>query len=434
MPRILLSIFVVLAVTFAAVRYSTAFFSDTETSTNNVFAAGKLDLKIGNHSYYNGQESLNTTWDLKDLTSELFFNFNDVKPGDLGEDTIGIKVDDNDAWACANVKITKDEDNVVTQPEITAGDNPDDLKGELGQHLYFVLWNDDGDNVLETEEHIITQGTASGVLNVTWPIADSQINTVGEPQGHPLTGGKTYHIGKAWCFGKMTIAPVPQDGVAVRTPIGPEGSGFSCDGSQESNITQTDVLMGDITFSAVQARNNPNFVCGQAAPACTPVYGASFSNVHQGTLKNGSPITDPLRTDPSKALGPPDGIYTPVPSNFFSLGKGGTITLAFASPISNILGYDMRINFYEITGGRPTYPEEKAKVEVSQDGSTFVPVVTEASSLPTGITNIDFSATGLPAIQYVRLTDDTNFTPHADTADGYDLDAIQGNCKVVRPE
>ena len=62
---------------------STAFFSDTETSTDNIFQAGAIDLKIDNESYYNGEPSASTSWDLKDLEEgDLFFNFTDLKPGD----------------------------------------------------------------------------------------------------------------------------------------------------------------------------------------------------------------------------------------------------------------------------------------------------------------------------------------------------------------
>lgn len=447
-------------VSFSAIHASSAFFSDRETSTGNMLSAGAVDLKIANTSYYNGQASPNTSWVLKDLTNELFFNFTDIKPGDMGEDTIGIKVHDNDAWACAEVRITKNDDNGNTEPELAEGDDPDDptdmFDGELAQNLYFVFWTDDGDNVLETGEQVITQGPASSVLSsVVWPLADSQINTVGEPNGQPLKGGKLYHIGKAWCFGTMTLAPLLQDGSgSSRTPIGPEGPGLSCDGSSQSNITQTDVIQGDISFYAVQARHNPNFVCGQqptptptqtpsptitttpvVTPSptpsptptplvCAPAYASSVVSVSQGTKNDGSPITDPNRTDPSKILGPADNL-------FFSLGKNGTVTLAFSTPISNIFGYDFTIDFFEITNGRSGYPEERAMVEVSQDGITFLPVTTYASSLPTGVTNIDFSSTGLPAIQYVRLTDATNFSLHDPTADGYDVDAIRGNCKAL---
>src|SRR3989304_2947986 len=72
-----------------------AFFSDTETSTDNSFTAGAIDLQIDNTSYAidftipafpspTGAlvASNNTTWTLKDLTLEKFFNFIDLKPGD----------------------------------------------------------------------------------------------------------------------------------------------------------------------------------------------------------------------------------------------------------------------------------------------------------------------------------------------------------------
>src|SRR5687767_4298663 len=78
-----------------------AFFSDTETSVGNTFAAGDIDLQIDNESYAidytipgfvnpTGALALSSTtsWELTDLTVEKFFNFTDLKPGDYGEDTI----------------------------------------------------------------------------------------------------------------------------------------------------------------------------------------------------------------------------------------------------------------------------------------------------------------------------------------------------------
>lgn len=436
MVRILLSLGIILTVFIGAMNASSAFFSDYESTTGNSLTAGAVDLKVANTSYYNGQFSSGTTWSLTDLTDEKFFNFTDVKPGDVGIDVIGLKIEGNDSWACADIHISKNDDNGSNEPELTDGDIPDNsgdnFDGELAQTIYFAIWRDDGDSVLEDNETVLTQGTAANILrDVTWPLADSTINTLGEPNGSPMTGDTLYHIAKSWCFGDMTIAPLGQDGKSdARTPTGPEGPGISCSGANAGNKTQTDLLTGDISFSVVQTRSNPNFICGQdptpTPPAsCEPVYGSSVVSSAQGTLKNGLPITDSLRTNPANALGVPD-------NQFFSIGKNGNITLSFASPISNLLGYDLTIRVHEITNGRDTYPEEKARVEVSQDGSTYIPIAQRASSEPggggDGITNIDFSGTGLPDIQYVKLFDDTNYAPHADTADGYDLDAIRGNC------
>src|SRR3989338_606240 len=100
---------------------TTSFYSDSETSNGNTLAAGAIDLGIDNESYYNGAFNPGTSWDLSyNLSDEegpgpngsyLFFNFNDLKPGDEGEDTISIHVDNNDAWACMAFDVTSDQDN-----------------------------------------------------------------------------------------------------------------------------------------------------------------------------------------------------------------------------------------------------------------------------------------------------------------------------------
>lgn len=94
-----------------------AFFSDTETSTGNVFTAGAIDLTVDSEAHYNGMicvpnttttENLTDyywqpegegtlqpyypaqgspcfgTWEATDLGAQTFFNYDDVKPGDEG--------------------------------------------------------------------------------------------------------------------------------------------------------------------------------------------------------------------------------------------------------------------------------------------------------------------------------------------------------------
>jgi Ca-activated chloride channel family protein len=121
-----------------------AFFSDTETSTANVFTAGAIDLKVDSQQHYNGNEcknvstnpevkdykwvgesaypvpgtACNGTWTATDLgPSYQFFNFGDVKPGDEGENTISLHIDSNPAWVCADVKITENSDRTCVDPE-----------------------------------------------------------------------------------------------------------------------------------------------------------------------------------------------------------------------------------------------------------------------------------------------------------------------------
>jgi uncharacterized repeat protein (TIGR01451 family) len=160
-----------------------------------------------------------------------------------------------------------------------------------------------------------------------------------------------------------------------------------------------------------------------------PIHATGVVTNAQGTLNNGDPITDITRTDAANALGAAD-------NKFISLGKNGSVVLSFNSYVIDVPGNDIAV--YEITNGRPSYPEERAKVEVSQDGSTWMLVGT-ASGLDngTGISSFDFSPTGLSWIKFIKISDTTDFTIHDATADGYDLDAVDasyGSCAILDPK
>lgn len=269
MKKLLVSLTIIAAVAAVVVGATTSFFSDTETSTGNTFTAGAIDLKIDNHAWFNGVEQPNLSWQLSDLTGQLFFNYNDLKPGDLEEDTISLHVDNNPSWVCANVTLTKNDDMTCTEPEMgndsTCNDPDTDLwDGELAQNLNFVFWADDGDNVLEVGETVLMEGPVSnlpqtnGNTGTTYPIVDSTHNAFGTP-GQPFPGGDvTKYIGKAFCFGTLAKNPVTQgQGNPAVNP------GVSCNGAQVNNASQSDSVVGNISFSAVQSRNNPNYLCNQ---------------------------------------------------------------------------------------------------------------------------------------------------------------------------
>ncbi|KKR27801.1 MAG: hypothetical protein UT61_C0066G0016, partial [Candidatus Woesebacteria bacterium GW2011_GWA1_39_8] len=121
----LVSLLAIGAVTIAGVAATRAFFSDTETSTGNTFEAGSIDLKVDNESFWNrGAEGLiakrtDLSWEAQDLdgSNKVFFSYQDMKPGDLGEDTISLHTD-NDAWVCASFNVTENKDNSCTEPEL----------------------------------------------------------------------------------------------------------------------------------------------------------------------------------------------------------------------------------------------------------------------------------------------------------------------------
>ncbi len=280
MQRIIFSLALILTAIGVLVGATMAYFTDGEESKANAFIAGAIDLKIDNESYYNGLFSSETSWDEDNLDGNdfKFFDFGDLKPGDYGEDTISLHVDTNDSFLCADVTLTSNDDNDQTEPESLEDVNGME-SGELADLVEFMWWADDGDNVLENDEDIITQGTLGELqIGESFPLvlADSQTNIWSTTTaGGPIVGDTTYYIGKAWCFGTIGINPIAQDGETnVMSPAGdnggtsasgePEDGGLLCDGSLLANESQTDSLTADISFSAVQARHNPSFICESA--------------------------------------------------------------------------------------------------------------------------------------------------------------------------
>lgn len=157
----------------------------------------------------------------------------------------------------------------------------------------------------------------------------------------------------------------------------------------------------------------------------------------QGLRKDGTAV--PLeRSITSSVTGEPDWI-SPPDSGFFSLGSGGFITVGFNGYVLNENGDDL--SFHEATIGRASYPEESAKIEVSQNGIDWYDAGAASSrSGVDGVKYIDFDATGLDWIQFVRITDTTNFenlNVFFLTADGYDVDAIDATnivCVLPTPD
>jgi predicted ribosomally synthesized peptide with SipW-like signal peptide len=284
MKKILLSSGLIIFVVAVALGATGAFFSDSETSTGNTFTAGAIDLKVDSTQHYNNAICVGSFWALDgqtatvpqypvigtacggswgqtaplDITNQRFFDFADIKPGDNGENTISLHVDNNNAWACATIAVTNDDDVTCTTPESKNDQNCSTnigvWNGEMAKNLSFAWWADDGDNVLETAE-LPTLFFRSGAklsdllvdhqLHLT--LADSLQNFFGQTPGWSLQGNQTYYVGAAWCMGDMTIDS--------------NTAAISCGGVLLNNEAQTDQLKADLTFTVVQDRNNSKFRC-----------------------------------------------------------------------------------------------------------------------------------------------------------------------------
>ncbi|QQR79175.1 MAG: DUF642 domain-containing protein [Candidatus Moraniibacteriota bacterium] len=207
------------------------------------------------------------TWTLTDLgPTHKFFNFADVKPGDVGEDTVSLHVYDNDAWGRMNVTVTADDDNTCTSSEIVA-EGPGVCQvpglglGDLRSNLNFFIWLDEGatpgfqgkgidvdegDNIQQegepvlvtpgeintpSETHNIWQGLAAAYSAHSCTVLDGHTNyglCNGLAADGRLVGSTTYYFGIGW--------DLPVD---------------------TGNEAQTDVFKADVSFEVEQIRNNP---------------------------------------------------------------------------------------------------------------------------------------------------------------------------------
>jgi predicted ribosomally synthesized peptide with SipW-like signal peptide len=292
--KILFSMLAIAAAAAIVIGGTTAFFSDTEVSTGNTFTAGAIDLTIDSQQHYNnmvctlglpdgngglkpstwqpenGQTVLsdypavNTpcdgTWAATDLgASHKFFNFSDVKPGDSGEDTVSLHVNNNDAWLRLLIKDVTDNDNTLTEPEASDVNEVDDLvSGELRENLLFTVFTDANcDNILNnTDVELISAGTIDAA-GETWQLPSS------------IPGGQTVCFGITW-----NLPPT----------VG--------------NEVQTDSMSATMEFQVEQVRNNPTPFASTPGPIVAASYETGFEpsetfvlgniNSQGGWMKTGS--------------------------------------------------------------------------------------------------------------------------------------------------
>lgn len=161
-------------------------------------------------------------------------------------------VDNNDAWVCAEIANLQSDDNGCEKPESDVDTTCGEDQGELQDNLFFTIWKDDGEgdhacnNILDTDETALVsnQKATAGM----WPIADST-------NGSPLEGGTTHCLGVGWNVPLVT-----------------------------GNEIQTDSLLSDVKFSAVQSRNMDNFKCSDLY---TEICGDGKDNDYDGEIDEG---------------------------------------------------------------------------------------------------------------------------------------------------
>lgn len=375
--KILLSLGAIVFVAALAMTSTGAFFSDTETSTGNTFTAGAIDLTVDSQQHYNnavcveglwqleqGQQpaqdqypvigsACDGTWTATNLGPQHhFFNFGDVKPGDKGEDTVSLHIDNNPAWACMDIGTNANNENGINNPESKAGDvtanGPAD--GELAQNIHVIGWNDNGagdggvagDNIWQVGEPQLFASTPLSGFNATTTLTLADGGT-----GTPLPGGSTSYVGLYWCAGTIT---------------GGAGN-LGCDGSVMDNQSQTDSATSTVAFRVEQSRNNSTFRCTpQVAPETATVTldkVVTFTSgaiegvdVNDYTLHLVGPGGDHILVDQVAMAGLTPGVYTV--SEVYSGNPAGVTSTAVFSGGCTEIGTTDTATMNVVAGVNPT--------------------------------------------------------------------------------
>ncbi|MDO8728426.1 MAG: hypothetical protein Q7K26_00885 [bacterium] len=218
------------------------------------FATNGIDLKIDSTSTYNNVSVPSATWELKNLTPgvDKFWNFDDIKPGDYGENTISMHVKKADAWLCLDFSNLTSLDNDQNEPESL--DDPDGtLDGELAEGMEFFGWLDDGDNKFEKGEKPLFGTSTQSALDVL----DDTTYVIGDARnGNSCKVNQSRYVGIYWCAGDLSVN--------LSTNI------ISCDGSTLGNEAQTDSMSVDVSIRALPAKENPKFICSGTKPPKPP--------------------------------------------------------------------------------------------------------------------------------------------------------------------
>lgn len=379
MKRTLLSLLLISLLSTFAYAATSAFFSDTEASSDNIFTAGRLDLKINGDDNPTGIVSLG-----------------DLKPGD---DRIVPKIlfsDFNPANVFLHLKDLVASQGAQTDPE----EEEEVLLGEPKFDIHNYITYD-----LKVGDTTIISST-SGIL---LPDAVSCWIPLGQiPGATDVTVEQSFHFDSTvtdWAQGDMLTFTEEFLSQQINDPTIP--------------VTGTGRVWDDELKK-----------CVDTSLSCIEDFADSATEANQGTRKNGTAVlTD--RSDPTDALGAPQSTGAAfdspvVAGSFYSLGfkignpDGGSIVLGFASPFFNTTGADLQI--YEVTGG-PTYPDEKIRVEVGPTSAGPWTIVSP-SLTKDGTVDID----PIPSAQFVRITDISDISLFEDVADAYDLDAVKALC------
>ena len=141
---------------------TSAYFSDEESFENNTLTAGTLDLRVRYEASYDSDGAVENMADSAMGTQDgspagMFYDLDDVKPGDSGHVEFCFDIVDNPAymWACGDLS---QAEGGMNEPEMAVDDTPE--LGELGDSIVARLAYCD----IEDEELVEGDEIVSGSL------------------------------------------------------------------------------------------------------------------------------------------------------------------------------------------------------------------------------------------------------------------------------
>ncbi|MCK4781336.1 SipW-dependent-type signal peptide-containing protein [Candidatus Parcubacteria bacterium] len=154
--KIIISSAIIGLVAAAAVSGTVAYFNDTETSEDNAFTAGTLNLEVGGNDP--------TDWHFEALN---------IKPGDTGSEEVLLQNTGSlDGYLHITFANLVNDEMGCTEPEgqpegsDTTCDNPGEGDGELAENLDLLIYldEDSSDNFVLGTDTLVYQGKARGIL------------------------------------------------------------------------------------------------------------------------------------------------------------------------------------------------------------------------------------------------------------------------------
>ncbi|MDD5032094.1 MAG: SipW-dependent-type signal peptide-containing protein [Patescibacteria group bacterium] len=241
MKKIIFSSAMIIAVAAIVVTATTAYFSDTETSTGNTFSAGSLDLQF----QVGGAAAEWADVDGNPLFDGVAFPLGDLKPGDQGEKTVRLWVDDNPSCGTVSVDVYEDMDNDCTEPEVDDDptcSNPNG-DGELNDAVNWAIWLD--------------QGVNPGFQG---PEDLSECDNDYIAQYEPMLTSGTITEDKMYGFGELPTTVETANCYGIAYCVG-NWVGDTCDGTLVNNASQSDSFKADLIINALQKRNQYDEGC-----------------------------------------------------------------------------------------------------------------------------------------------------------------------------